>query len=204
MAITSSAILSLIESKTSFIFATHMHELLDISPIKALAPNTLRVCHLSISYDEDTKNLIYDRKLRAGPGLSTYGLMVAKSLELPSEFIDRASIILHEIMGHSNTILSTKQSRYNSEVYVDKCANCNRQDVQLHTHHIIEQKLADNKQLVKKVIVANGQAIDIGFLHKNAKDNLIILCHTCHEKLHRAKQQLETVSIGNGTLVRLK
>lgn len=204
MAITSSAILSLVESKTSFIFATHMHELLDLSPIKSLAPSTLQICHLSISYDEDTKNLIYDRKLREGPGLSTYGLMVAKSLELPSEFIDRASTILYEIMGHSATILSTKQSRYNSEIYVDKCANCNKQDVQLHTHHIIEQKSADNKQLVTKVIVANGQTIDIGSLHKNAKDNLIILCHACHEKLHQTKQQLETVSIGNGTLVRLK
>jgi DNA mismatch repair protein MutS len=76
-----------------------MHELLDLPSMKAITHDKMRLCHLSISYDETTKILIYDRKLREGSGASIYGLMVARSLDLPEEFIDQANEILLEITG---------------------------------------------------------------------------------------------------------
>jgi DNA mismatch repair protein MutS len=207
MAITGSALLSLIKSRSSFLFATHMHELLDLSSIKAIPPNTMRVCHLSISYDETTKTLIYDRKLREGAGASIYGLMVARSLDLPAEFIDQAHVLLHEITGANTELVATNTSRYNREFYPDTCAMCGRSraQVQIDTHHIIEQGQADDKQMVHKVIKApDGTFIEIGAMHKNAKDNLIGLCRDCHVTLHKQKKELEAVTIANGTLIRVK
>jgi len=207
MAITASAILFLIKSRASFIFAMHMHELLNLQSIKALTPDKLQIGHLSISYDEASKTLIYDRKLQAGAGASIYGLMVARSLELPAEFIDQAYAILHEIVGDTSQLLDTTHSRYNSELYVHDCAIGHRTkaQVELHNHHIIEQKHADDKQQVKKVIKAeDGTFIDIGSMHKNAKDNIIVLCKDCHTTLHKQKCELETVSVANGTVIRVR
>lgn len=207
MAITASAILCLIKSKASFIFATHMHELLDLSPIKCLPQDILQICHLSISFDEASKTLIYDRKLQNGPGSSVYGVMVARALELPKEFIDQADVILLEITGRNNQLLETKTSKYNNELYVDECALCHRtsKQVTLHTHHIIEQKYADNKSQVKKMIqFSDGKFIDVGTMHKNSKANVIVLCEECHTTLHKDNIELETVSSANGTIVRLR
>lgn len=207
MAIMGSTVLSLIDAGALFMFATHIHELLDLSAMKALSPDKLQVCHLSISYDEATKTLIYDRKLHPGPGASVYGLMVARSLELPAAFIDQAQNILHEILRTTPQLLDTKHSRYNAELYMHACAMCyrSRAQVELHTHHIIEQNQADEKQMVKKVIRdEDGTFVDIGTMHKNAKDNVIVLCRDCHATLHKQKRELETVTVANGTVIRVR
>jgi len=201
MAITSSTLLWLIERKTSFIFATHMHELLKLSFIRNIPENTLRICHLSVSYNEEMDSLIYDRKLKDGSGSSLYGLMVAKSLGLPVEFINQANEMLLEITNQNKEIVVPKRSRYNGKVYVDSCAICgkNKSEVELHTHHIIEQsKSIDNN--VRKI----SDNIIIGTMQKNSKDNLIVLCRDCHNHLHSQGIELETVSTPQGKLIRLK
>jgi DNA mismatch repair protein MutS len=207
MAITASALLSLIKNKSSFIFATHMHELLNLQSMKTITTDKMKLCHLSISYDELTKSILYDRKLRNGSGASVYGLMVARSLDLPKDFLDQADEILLEITGTNKNIVEMVPSKYNNKVYVDSCVKCNRNksQIELHTHHLIEQKHAGKNGIVDKIIKGDdGTDIDVGIIHKNAKDNLIILCRDCHVSLHSNKQELETISTGNGKIIRVR
>ena len=70
---------------SSFIFATHLHKLNEITLLKEL--DNLHMYHLKIKYDELTEKLIYDRKLEKGIGNEEYGLEVAKSLCLTKEFL---------------------------------------------------------------------------------------------------------------------
>jgi DNA mismatch repair protein MutS len=207
MAITASTISSLVGNKSSFIFATHMHELLDLELLRTMTKDQMRISHLSISYDETSKILVYDRKLQEGAGASIYGIMVARSLDLPPEFIEYANSVLLEITGQNKNVVEPTPSRYNNKVYVDSCALCNksRSQTQLHTHHIIEQKEADNRGIVTKTIdIDDKTQVNVGTMHKNVKDNLIVLCHDCHINLHRRHEELETADIGNGKIIRVR
>lgn len=207
MAIASSAILSLINKRTSFIFATHMHDILKLSYIRNLQQESLKICHLAINYNEATKDLTYNRKMLAGSGPSNYGLMVAKSLGLPNDFMDVANEILLEITGENKELVDITRSRYNKKLYVDSCARCNknRNQTELHNHHIIERKHANEKGIITGIIKGDdGINVDIGIIQKNAKDNLIVLCRDCHTSLHQKKQELETLSVGNGTIIRVR
>jgi DNA mismatch repair protein MutS len=172
-AITVSTILSLLKNKSSFIFATHMHHLTNMKQIKEL--NNLRICHLSVLYDDTRvdkyeQKLIYDRKLKEGAGSSIYGIMVARSLNLPIDFLNKAQEVLQD-MDNRKDLLNINKSRYNSKLYIDCCVICGS-NKQLHTHHIIEQKNADEKGYIDN-------------MDKNKKDNLIILCEECHIRIHK-------------------
>ena len=72
----------------TFLFATHFHEIVNYDEIKNL--NKMKMYHMSVLYDKITNKLVYDRKLKEGPGESMYGLEVCKSLDLSNEFLDRA------------------------------------------------------------------------------------------------------------------
>lgn len=170
--LTIASILALIKGKTSFVFCTHMHHLLSSKKISEnLSENRLQIKHLQISCDHDN-NLVYNRKLKDGPGDTVYGLEVAKSI-LGKEFIDTANEIRKEIEGIDTTILSTKTSRYNSKLYVDNCEICGDK-IDLHTHHKKEQHLADEDGF-------------IGHFHKNALFNLMTVCKSCHQAIHVQK-----------------
>ena len=43
--------------------------------------------HMEVKYDHQKDILIYDRKLKDGPGNSMYGLEVCKSLNLSPNFL---------------------------------------------------------------------------------------------------------------------
>jgi DNA mismatch repair protein MutS len=58
-AIVASTIVSLSENNASFIFATHLHELIHLECIKKL--DTVKAYHLSVDFDPKTDSLIYDR-----------------------------------------------------------------------------------------------------------------------------------------------
>jgi len=207
MAIAAASILSLVKSGTSFMFATHMHDLLKLSSIKNLTKDKVKICHLAVDYDSVIDSLIYNRKIMDGCGTSIYGLVVAKSLGLPDEFMNLANTVLVEITGKNSELVATTKSRYNGKVYIDVCAMCDKTStqIQLHTHHIIEQKNANGGNMVRKIINGkNGEIIDVGMMHKNAKDNLITLCKECHVELHRKKEELETLTLATGTIVILK
>ena len=88
LSIVSAGLKTLSDLKCSFIFTSHLHQLMDIQIVKSL--NTLQVFHLKIEYNPETETLVYKRKLEPGSGPAIYGLEVCKSLDLGDEFISLA------------------------------------------------------------------------------------------------------------------
>ena len=187
--------MTLLERRCSFVFSTHQHHLVKRQHIQKIDSQQLRICHLTVKYNDASNLLLFGRKLEDGPGETIYGLEVARSLHLDSKFITLANQLRREELGINAELLSSQKSHFNSKVYVDSCASCgkNLAAEKLDTHHIREQKEADE----------NGM---IGHIPKNAKYNLVVLCKDCHTKLHLGKQRIEShqtvnglsLSIGNG------
>lgn len=166
---------TLIEAKSSFIFSTHMHHLSAYPSIVELS-SEMRVCHLSTYYDEEIKDLVYDRKLEEGSGSSVYGLEVCRSLSMDSAFINKANKVRHNL-SKTPSLLKPKKSNYNASVYVDKCSLCGSFDEQIDTHHVKEQHMANEHGFIDT-------------FHKNSSFNLIALCSDCHSKLHSNDMKL--------------
>ena len=159
---------------SNFIFATHFHEIVNYEEIKDL--EFLKLFHMTVVYDKILKKLIYDRKLKEGPGWSTYGLEVCKSLDLPIEFLDNAYNIRTKYNEKNRGILSLTQSRYNSQKIKGLCEICKINQGQ-HIHHLSYQKDSDS----------NGF---INTFHKNNLGNLCSICEDCHNKIHKDDKQL--------------
>ncbi len=173
LAIVSSAILKLISLQSTFIFATHLHQLGSIPQLQKL-PHLIFL-HLGIKYDEANDRLIYNRVLQLGMGDSLYGLEFAKSLHMDKRFLQQAQEIRENLSQNSSEIKKLrkqKSSKYNKKLYLSKCALCNEavEDV----HHIAEQKEANTLGY-------------IDHFHKNHKYNLIPLCKKHHKLVHEGK-----------------
>jgi len=173
LAIVAGAILKLLELKSTFIFATHLHQLKNIEPLQKI--DSLILLHLGVKYDEEEDTLIYNRQLQLGMGSSLYGLEFAKSLHMDEVFLKNAYNIREDLIGKTSELKqlkSQKRSRYNKTLYVTKCALCeeNVEDV----HHIQAQQLANDEGM-------------IGSMDKNHKYNLIPLCKKHHHMVHEGK-----------------
>jgi DNA mismatch repair protein MutS len=183
IALVASTILELHKRDCSMFMATHLHELSKMHQITALPK--LKIYHLEVHYDANTKTLIYDRKLREGAGTGLYGLEVARYLELDTAFMTQAFEIRNEIMGAESHVYTAVQSNYNSEVYLEKCQDCGYKpmhacDTPLETHHINFQCHADG----------DGNFKQLGF-HKNVEHNLVVLCRPCHQKVHSGQTEIK-------------
>ena len=168
-----STITTLIKEKSTFMFSTHLHSLMEITEIREL--EKLSIEHFSVNIDG--KKISYDRKLKDGHGETLYGLEIANALDLGSDFMMKAFEIRSILEKKENVILSTKKSRYNSSIYVHECLNCKKQERAvgpLHTHHLNQQKDAGACGIIK----------DKTF-HKNVDHNLVVLCRICHENVHK-------------------
>lgn len=173
LAIVASAILRLKELGSLFIFATHLHQLSSLSEIEKAKGIVL--LHLGVYYDEESDKLVYDRKLKSGSGSTLYGLEFAKSLHMDETFIQKAYEIRGRITdnGHDASLLKrNKKSRYNSKLYLTKCALCDESVDEVH--HIIPQASADD----------GGS---IGHFGMNHRYNLIPLCSKHHKLVHEGK-----------------
>lgn len=170
LAIVASAILKLISLKSTFIFATHLHQLESIPQLQKL--QNLIFLHLGIKYDETNDSLIYNRVLQLGMGDSLYGLEFAKSLHMDKTFLSMAQSI-RENLNHGGSAIKKlrkqKSSKYHKDLYLSKCALCEEsvEDV----HHIAAQKEANEEG-------------HIDHFHKNHKYNLIPLCKNHHNMVH--------------------
>lgn len=167
LSIVSAGLKTLSDLKCSFIFTSHLHQLMDIKIVKNL--ETLQVFHLKIEYNPETETLIYKRKLEPGSGPAIYGLEVCKSLDLGDEFISLARNVQMEISDINKTLVNEKKSNYNSDILMDICQVCKGKSE--HTHHIKEQYTADSNGIIDNH-------------HKNISHNLVQLCESCHHKVH--------------------
>jgi DNA mismatch repair protein MutS len=174
LSIFSSSVVKLNEKKTTFIFATHLHELCKIKQVTNL--DTIRFAHLKVVFDEETGELIYDRKLQDGNGHAIYGLEVCKAMDMDSDFLKLSESIRKNLLGEKQQILEQKQSKYNTDVYIHNCLVCNAdaEDV----HHIKFQSCANENKIID------------AFLTKDAKSNLVPLCKKCHNEVHNGNLEI--------------
>ena len=172
VALVGAGIDSILRSGAAFLMATHLHELHSIPEI--VNNPSIRVCNLSVTFDETTQKIYYDRLLREGPGLKMYGMEVCRSLDMSSHFLSTAERIRGRLQ---NDCVDPKPSRYNPHVYMNQlCTVCGSADAQ-EVHHIVEQKLASNNKISE--------------YHKNTRFNLVPLCKACHSKTHRNVLNIE-------------
>ena len=181
-----SGIQHLNRTKCSFIFATHLHEILDYDEI--INMENVHVKHMSVIYNRETGCLEYDRKLKDGPGNNMYGLEVCKSLNLPEEFLENAHNIRMKYHPESASILERRKSRYNSEKIVGMCEMC-ADNIASEVHHLQYQKEANGDGIISK----NGLTF-----HKNHKANLLNICEQCHQKIHKENKQYKKVKTTKG------
>lgn len=176
IALVAAGINCLSNKKSSFLFASHLHELCKLDQVKNL--KNVKTYHLSVEFDKENNRLIYNRLLKEGNGNTLYGLEVAKSLDLPSDFLLLANQIRQEYTGNSLNIVNTNKSKYNSKIFMDKCSICGQNTEEIH--HIIEQKNANNTGI-----------IETEQIHKNRKSNLMNVCNICHDNIHNQKIEVK-------------
>jgi DNA mismatch repair protein MutS len=172
-AIVAAGIQTLIKRGCHFFFATHLHELVDIPEISS--NRQVSIFHLSVKPNLENGSLLYDRHLRHGCGSPMYGLEVCRGLDMDSEFLTLAYDLRTRLFRSDGKAHS---SRYNADVVVSKCEICGSREA-LETHHIIPQASA----------TATGR-IGPG-KHKNSKDNLVVLCDSCHTKHHNGDLDIQ-------------
>lgn len=170
-----SAIIKLSKVESTFIFASHLHEIMEFEEIKEI--KTIKSFHLSVTYDKNN-GLVFDRTMKEGSGERIYGVTVAQRFIQDKEFIDMAIKFRNKLMDTHDGLLSGKTSKYNKNMFVYECSRCKCKDKTLYisnleTHHINHQKDCENG-LVK------GKK----HLKKNDEANLVVLCNECHDKVH--------------------
>lgn len=174
LAIVSAGIQYLSAKKTCFVFATHLHELVDIPIVKTI--KGIRIAHMHIEIDQQTQSIVYHRKLQDGQGSRVYGLEVCSALGLPSNFMKIANEVRRHIQQIPSQLVKQSPSRYNTSVVVDSCAVCGAPASE--THHIRYQCTA-----------ADNGAVALG-VHMNRESNLAPICETCHQKEHRGQLKI--------------
>ena len=173
------------DAKCSFIFATHMHEINKYEEIEEL--DRLSMKHLEVTYNKEKDILVYDRKLKDGPGFSMYGLEVCRSLHLPEDFLKYANEIRLKYRNNEQSILSAKPSKYNAKKIRNICEMCNN-EMGTEIHHLQHQKNADEFNF-------------IGHFHKNHVANLISICEKCHDTVHLNGEQHRKVMTSTGPII---
>ncbi len=158
------------KSNTNFLTASHLHKLSTMESVKKL--KSVKPFHLKVSYDDKNKSIIYNRNLEEGVGENFYGLQVAKYLMNDLYFDNRTNELSNEFDG----IDSSKQSKYNNKLKLEKCVICQGNE-NLETHHINMQKDFDDSKKYSCLDKNNPEVF------KNKLYNLVVLCQKCHDKV---------------------
>ena len=161
-------LMRLSDKKSSYLFATHFHEILKYDEIKNM--HDLWIAHMSVSYNPEKDSLIYDRKLKDGPGNRMYGLEVCKSLHLDDSFMSSAHELRKKYFPVNKGILDRNVSSYNANKIKGVCEICKSEEA-VDTHHLLHQQNSDTKGRIENN-------------HKNHKANLMSLCKNCHKSIH--------------------
>jgi DNA mismatch repair protein MutS len=173
-------------AKSSFVFATHLHEIVDYEEIREMS--TVHLKHMEVVYNKEQDVLIYNRKLKEGSGANVYGLEVCKSLNLPSHFLEAANQIRIKYNTDGKSMLSLKQSRYNANKIVSLCEKCGK-NMGTEVHHLQHQADANEDG-----IISTSESV----FHKNSLANLMTLCESCHDEIHRKGTKQKKVRTSKG------
>lgn len=142
----------------TFVFATHLHGIADLDPIKNII-EAIQIKHIGVTIENGA--VTYDRHIKDGQGEHLYGLEIATHILGNKDF---ASLALKT----RNALLKKKvptKSRYNAKVLKESCQVCGCKNEHLDTHHINYQCEAHENI-------------------KNQKGNLVVLCKKCHDEEH--------------------
>ena len=175
------------KSNSSYIFATHFHELTSNDIIIDLQKKKkLEINHMAVEYDRLNDRLVWTRKLEKGSGNKMYGLEVCKALNMPEGFVDFALNVRNKSSGQ-RSILSKKTSNYNSkQIKGLPCKLCGEKSKDIH--HLNPQKYADK----------NGF---IGTHHKNHLANIIPICGECHQNVTKNEIIHKPVKTSDGIIL---
>lgn len=172
VSLVSASIMDLSKKNTSFVFATHLHELATMPEVNSL-PNVFYK-HLAVTFDND--KIIYDRIMQDGSGQGLYGIEVAKHLNLPADVLACAYQIRKKYFSEKE-VVSAKKSKYSKNLVLLSCAIRECVQKAVHTHHIRYQCEADAKGYVK------------AGMHKDDNDNLAPLCEQHHSEVHHGTSE---------------
>ena len=175
ISLVTAGIVHLSKRNTSFIFATHLHEISQLDDITDL--DNVVIKHLSVQYDSDKDVIVYDRVLKDGPGKTLYGLEVCRSLDMDPSFMSTANAVRKRLTKMPEQIVKNSPSKHNAGKYMDVCSVCKQANAK-DMHHIEYQSTADNKGY-------------INHYHKNRSFNLVALCKHCHEDVHKNKRTIK-------------
>nr|YP_010322634.1 MutS-like protein [Acrossota amboinensis]UKP87196.1 MutS-like protein [Acrossota amboinensis] len=162
-AILAATIERLTTAQTSFVLSTHLHQ------VCSLINLPVKYYHLSVIQEDLC--LIYERKLKPGPGPSQYGIEVMGHIINDKKFYNSAlkyrKLIDWEPPSWNvpNSLTVFRPSKYNVQVFIDSCEICGALAEAIH--HIQPKKFC-NKRL-------------------NRKSNLVPVCSSCHLDIHRNK-----------------
>ena len=163
-----SALMRIHSQNSSFIFATHFHEILKYDEIDTL--KNMLIYHMHVFFDREKQTMNYERVLKPGPGTRNYGLEVCKSLYVDEDFMNQTYEIRNKYFPECRGALSYKSSSYNAKKLKGMCEMCNKV-VSSEVHHKKQQKDANENGFIDS-------------LHKNHVSNLMNLCEKCHKKVH--------------------
>ena len=187
-ALVASGIQQLLSRGSRFIFATHLHGLMNLPQITE--QKRLGIWHLKVNYDAGRDLLIYDRALHKGPGSNLYGIEVARALHLPVDFLEGAHKIRRHLLGEKTEEDATA-SQWNSQVRLRACELCRHPIARdLEVHHI------------RPRVDANGKHFTDGS-GRDATQNLIVVCSMCHDKHHAGQLEIPTLQVTSAGLKRV-
>lgn len=172
----------LYKNKATFMFATHFHEINDYPEVKNI--EYLSMKHMEVVYDNKENKLVYNRKLKDGPGNNMYGLEVCKALHLPDDFLDRAHEIRRNYNSKDTSILSKNRTIYSKDKIKGLCEICKIKQGE-DVHHLKYQKEKNENNYI------DGH-------HMNHPANLINICNECHNKIHKNNDKYIIKKTSNG------
>ena len=182
-------------TKPRFIFATHLHELCDLSIIRNLP--CMGIYHLSVEMKDG--EIIYNRNLKQGSGPSSYGLEVAEYIIQDQGVILDAHSIRQELLTSDSdndsvfgsSVSDIKCSSYNSNVIVDECYICKHSGENLTKHNeILDVHHIEYQENANKYGIIKSEHNNV--IHKNIQSNLVTLCQCHHDQIHNGKIKINS------------
>ena len=104
-------------NKTSFITATHLHQIAEMPSVKKL--DNVKAKHLKVEYDLENDMLVYSRDLQDGQGEKFYGVQVAKFVMKDELFNQRTAELEKEYQGEIKQAITIQITGWLNVIFVN-------------------------------------------------------------------------------------